>query len=75
MPLADDIERTVEKKIQPAFIETVGIQQVNIIAMGATVKIMKDENYVQKWGTEFLNKEHFLIAINISVTRYVEADT
>lgn len=37
--------------------------------------IVKDDEYVQKLGTELPNKENLLAALNISVIRYIKSKT
>lgn len=71
----DGIDKYVDTKVQVTFSEAVGSHKIKTIATGTTLGIMKNDDYVKHLGIEHLNNEHVLISLNVTVTKYVKAET
>lgn len=50
------IEKAIDRKAQATFTEAVGSYQLKTIATDATVDILKDDEYLQRLGIDFLTK-------------------
>lgn len=68
------IEKAVDRNVKVAFIEALVSYQLMKIASDETIDIKKDDDHVQMLGAELLTNTHVLYSLNISVTRYVQAE-
>lgn len=59
----EHIQKTFYKNIQVAFGEAVGSQQIKTIGTDATVNILKEDEYVQKFGAGISSKVEVFLAL------------